>query len=411
MLSDEVINKAVERVVKRIEEGNTYVLKKMGESIAKIRTLTPSQAQQLSQIMRYGGDYDKIVQELAKISKLNIQDIYKIFEEVAKNDYRFASQFYKYRNKKYIPYKYNKALQDQVNAIANLTAKKYINITNSMGFVIRKNGKKTYTRLARVYENLLDKAVINVSQGKTTFDEEMYATIKELASSGLTTVDYTLDGKVRHYRVDSAVRMCMQDGLRQLHNETQKTFGEQFDADGIEISVHMNPAPDHERVQGKQFSKEEFEKFQNDEDSVSYDGVKFPAESEETGRDRRSISEYNCYHYIFSVVLGISKPAYTNEELENIIRESNEKIKFDGKEYTKYECTQLQRKLELEIRKAKDQQIMGRASGIKEDVIDAQQRITLLTRKYRELLTASGLDSKLERARVSGYKRVSVKKM
>lgn len=408
MLNDEIINKVVERLTNRIEETNTYILKKMGESIAKLKTLTPTQAQRLAQIMRYGGDYDKIVQAIAKMSELNVKDIYKIFEEVAKVDQQFAKQFYKYRNKKFIPYENNKLLQNQVNAIANITAKEYNNITKTMGFATRVNGKIVYNDIATTYQNLLDKAVLSVSQGKTTFDEEMYNTIKELASSGIKTIDYESG---RSIRADSAVRMAMNGGITQLHMELQQQFGKEFDADGVEVSVHMNPAPDHELVQGKQFSNEEFEKFQNDEDAISYDGVEFPAESEETGRDRRSIGEYNCYHYIFPIVLGISKPAYTNKELQEIITRSNEKFKFDGKEYTKYEGTQLQRKLETAIREQKDIQIMAKASGNKELVEDAQAKITQLTTKYRDLSKISGIPTQMDRMRVSKYRRISVKKM
>ena len=104
MLSDEVIDKVVERLVKRIEQGNEYILQKIGENIKQFKTIKPSEAQQLYQIIRYGGDYDKIVDKLSQITELNVNDIYEIFNEVAKNDYLFARQFYEYRGKKYIPY-------------------------------------------------------------------------------------------------------------------------------------------------------------------------------------------------------------------------------------------------------------------------------------------------------------------
>ena len=107
MLSDEIIERVTERLASRIEQGNEYILKTIGESIKKVGTLTPSKAQELVQIMRYGGDYDKIVKKLAEITKLNVKDIYKIFEEVAKENYLFAEQFYKYRNKNYIPWDEN----------------------------------------------------------------------------------------------------------------------------------------------------------------------------------------------------------------------------------------------------------------------------------------------------------------
>ena len=88
MLSEETIEKLTERLANRIEQGNTYILEQIAKSINKIGSLTPSKAQQLAMIMRYGGDYDKIVRKLAKITKINVKDIYKIFKEVAKqNDF------------------------------------------------------------------------------------------------------------------------------------------------------------------------------------------------------------------------------------------------------------------------------------------------------------------------------------
>ena len=47
-------------------------------------------------------------------------------------------------------------------------------------------------------------------------------------------------------RLDSAVRMNIKDGILQLHNKTQEIIGEQFKSDGWEITVHENPAEDHE---------------------------------------------------------------------------------------------------------------------------------------------------------------------
>lgn len=404
MLNDEILNKIIERLTRRIEQGNTYVLEQIGKSIKKIGTLSPSKAQQLGQLIKYGGDYDKITKKLAEITKMNVKDIKKIFEEVAKNDYQFAKQFYDYRGKKFIPYEQNTALKTQVEALANATATEYVNISRTLAFSKVVNGKVVHTPLARAYQDTLDKAILNVAQGKTTFQEEMYLTIKELASSGLKTIDY---GTGRSMRLDSAVRMQIRGALRNLHNEIQEIVGKEFDSDGVEISVHLNPAPDHAMVQGKQFSNEEFEKFQNDQDSHSYDGSFFPAEFE--GHDRRSISEYNCYHYIFAIVLGVSEPEYSKEQLQKIIDNNEKGFEYEGKHYSNYEGTQLQRQIETEIRKAKDEQITARAAGIPEDISNAQKRITILTNKYRQLVKASGLPSQLDRARVSGYRRTKIK--
>ena len=415
MLSEEVIEKVIERLTRRIEQGNTYILEQIGKSIKEIGTLNPTQAKQLYQIIKYGGDFDKIIKKLAEITKLNEKDIYKIFDEIAKSDYNYAKQFYDYKKKKFIPYEKNVALKKQVEALASITVKEYRNLSKTLAFTRRVNGKVVYTPLARAYEDTLDKAILSVLQGKTSFQEEMYSTLKELAESGIKTVDYATG---RSLRLDSAVRMQMKGALRNLHNEIQEQVGKEFEADGVEISVHSHPAPDHAEVQGRQFSinqydengkliKEgEFEKFQSDRDAKDYTGKLFPAEF--NGRDRRSISQYNCYHYTFSIVLGVSKPEYSNEQLQEIIDDTNQKIEFDGKKYDKYQCTQLQRKLELEIRKQKDVQITAKASGNNKLLLESQMRITQLTRKYRDLSEASGLPTKMERMRVPGYKRTKV---
>jgi len=423
MLSDEVIEKVTERLVRRIEQGNEYVLEQIGKSVKKIGTLSPSKAQQLVQIMKYGGDYDKIVKKLAEITKLNQRDIKKIFQEVAKSDYEFAKQFYDYRGKKYIPYEQNTTLKNQVDLLTNQMIDDYISKTKSIGFSIKDNkGNVIFQTLEKTYQDSIDKAIISISQGKTTFDAEMYAMLKELGSSGIKTLDYASG---RTLRLDSAIRMIAKDSLRQLHNEEQRIFGEQFGSNMVEVSHHSNSAPDHiDTIDGKQFARidvikkqikkgEEKEiklsdidgnrvkvkgKWYNDFDSINNNLV-------------RPVSTLNCYHDTFEGILGITQPEFTQEEL-NADKEKNlAGFDYEGKHYTMYEGTQLQRKLETEIRKQKDIQIIGKAGDNKELIVEAQSNITTLTNKYKELSKASGLPTKMDRMRVSGYKRVAKSKL
>ena len=114
MLDDKIINVLIDRIVKRIEQGNSYIMQQIGNTIKHIGTLSPSKANQLVNILKYGGNYDKITRKLAEITKLNVAEIEKIFKAVAKENLYFAQQFYEYRNIKDIPYEQNIALQRQV---------------------------------------------------------------------------------------------------------------------------------------------------------------------------------------------------------------------------------------------------------------------------------------------------------
>ena len=413
MLSDEVIDKVVERLVNRIEEGNTYIIKKIGESIKKIGTLAPSDAQQLIQIMKYGGDYDKIAKKLAEVTRLNVKDIYKIFEEVAKKETYFAKQFYDYRGKKFIPYEKNKALKKQVEALAKITAKEYVNLTQTTAFATKVDGELVYNDIGKTYQNILDKAVLELAQGKESFNSEMSKVMKELAENGIRTVDYASG---RSLRIDSAVRMQLNSALMRLHNEMQEDFGKKFDSDGIEISVHANPALDHAEAQGRQFSNEEWEKLQTIGVAKDYTGREINmhldrVRTKSTSIAFRPIGQYNCRHTVYSIVLGVSKPEYSDKELQKILDDNNKGFDFDGKHYnTLYEGTQLQRRIELEIRKQKDAQIGAKVINDEDGILKAQEKIRQLTKKYQDLSNVSGLPTKLERLQVNGYKRVEIKK-
>ena len=334
MLSQEVEERLAEHLTARIEEANSYILKRIGEAIKQISTLTPSQAYQIAQILKYGGTYNEIAKELARVSGKNVQDIYKIFEQVAKDNKEFAKQFYKYRKIDFIPYSKDIALQNQVNSIARLTAETYLNIANTrgIGFLFRnQDGQMYFKDIQQAYYEIIDRGILAISQGKETFQTEMRRIIKDVGGNGVVIYE---SGRTR--RLDSAVRMNILDGIRQVSNETAQRYAEEYNADGIEISVHSNPAPDHADVQGRQFSNEEYKKLSDGEVAKDYKGISRQLGHSKNG-SYRHISEYNCYHKIFPIVLGVSKPEYTDKQLKEI-QEKNEKgFEFEGKHYTNYE--------------------------------------------------------------------------
>ena len=408
-MNEETIELLTERFLNRIYKANEFFLTKIGESVKKIRGLTPTQAHQLIQILKYGGNYEEIVNEILRLTNLNIQDIDAIFNEMAKNDYNFAEQFYKYRGVEYVPYSKNKALLRQVNALASITKqemKNYARATN-LGYSIKDlQGNIKFVGLKETYDRILDTAVLNVGTGVDTFDNAMSKIMKDIGGSGLKTVDYASG---RSIRLDSAARMHLKGALRTLHNEIQKQVGEEFGSDGYEISVHSNPAPDH-LMQGRQFSIEEFNKLQSGLEAKDYKGNTYTLDHDHKN-GFRPISTMNCYHYVFSIVLGVNKPEYSEEQLQKIIDDNDKGAIIDGKHYTNYEITQLQRSFERKIREQKDIQILAKASGNKELVKESQDRITQLTNKYKEISKISGLPVRTDRLKVSGYHRTNVDKI
>ena len=410
MLNDQVIEQLTEEIVRRIERVNTFTLKKIGEVLAEIGDMPPARAYELAMILKYGGDYDKIVKELAKMTNLNEKEILDIFEKVAKKNLAFAQQFYEYSGMKYVPYEKNITLQEQVRAIAKITQDTYRNMSNSLGFVKIKNGRKVFTPLAQAYQEAIDDGVTALIQGKDSFNSVLSKTVRELSGSGIKTIEWDTG---YHRRLDSSVRMNLRGALRDFSMTLQQQFGEEFGADGVEISVHENPAPDHAEVQGHQFSvnkydengnlieRGEFEKLQETGVAKDYKDevidIHRKLKNGDLTDDYRPIGQLNCYHYIFNIVLGISKPQYTDKKLKEINDKNNKGFMLDGKHYTNYEGLQMQRKLETAIRKQKDRQTMAKASNDEETEQLATQKLTYLTNKYFELSQKSGLPTKVNR--------------
>ena len=409
-MDEKKIELVVERLLNRVEQANTYFLTEIGKSVSKLRELKPNDAFKLANILKYGENYNDIVRKISKYMNMNIEDVDDILSNFAKKDTSFYEKFYKYRNIKMTPFEQNKALSEQIEAYKQVMRTNLYSFTrpNVLGYTIRDiNNRVQFYGLKETYNRVIDEALLNIGQGKENFDLSMARILREIGGSGLKKVDFASG---RTMRLDSAVRMEVLDGIRNLHNANQELFGEQFDADGYEITVHSNPAPDHAKVQGRQFRKNQYILLQKGEEATDYKGNKYKLDHDNNG-SYRPISELNCYHYVYAIILGVNEPQYSDEELNKIEQESQKKIEIDGKEYTKYECTQLQRNLERRIREQKDIQILGRTSKNKELIDKSQLKITQLTNKYKEISNKANLPTKINRLKVSGYKRVSTKNM
>ena len=434
MLNNEQEEKLVQILIDRINALNEDILTIIGNRIKQIGELTPTQVHQIKQMLMYDTDIDTIIKKLAEVTNMNVNDIYNMFEYSAKTNQDFARQFYKARGISYIPYTENKALKGQIRAIEKITAKEYANIsrTSAIGYTVKDlKGNLVFKDISSAYKDIIDKAILNVGQGKTTYQQEMRKAIKQIGQSGLKTIDYESG---RSMRLDSAIRQNVLDGLRNLNNQLQEQFGEEFDYNMIQISHHTAPAVDHSTnniakgqydIDGHQFAKIDILKQQ------ILDGTEKTIKLEDIQGNRvkvngkwyydydyinnllnRQISTLNCRHYIFPGILGISKPLYSEEQLKKDKEDNIKGFELDGRHYTKYEASQLLRKIERTIRKDKDIQILAKASGDKDLTLQMQTNITQLTIKYRQICKISGLPNQLKtRGSVSGYRRINIEKM
>lgn len=80
--------------------------------------------------------------------------------------------------------------------------------------------------------------------------------------------------------------------------------------------------------------------------------------------------------------------------------ENRPKIKFEGREYDDYQCSQMQRRLERTIRKQRRRKAAFEAAGLTEDARAASIRLKRLNEEYRAFSKAAGLPTQPERVKV-----------
>lgn len=103
-------------------------------------------------------------------------------------------------------------------------------------------------------------------------------------------------------------------------------------------------------------------------------------------------------HTFYPFVEGVSERTYTDEQLEHI--DDGLGCTFDGKTYTAYESTQMQRRVEREVRKLKREKAAYKAAGLREEEQAVNIRMRRLNAKYKAFSAAAGLPEQRERAKV-----------
>lgn len=395
MKDDKKLELLLEKFYNRFNQYNTKVLEKLGEAIKKFDGVSPSMAHQIAQELKYGTDIEDLMAELSRLSGKSIKDIEEAFDIVAEENVAFAEVYAKAKNMEFVDYKNNEQLQRLVKGIAGETNATFKNIskTRAIGFVLKdKNGNKIFKDLKKTYIDLIDEAVFNVETGVSDYQSAMRGVIKQLADSGVKIHEEKV-GYPSGYnrRIDSSVRQNVLTGVRKINITTQKIVGRQFGANAIELSLTFPCADDHAPYEGKIYTHKEFENIQSSLE--------------------RPFFQWNCRHFGFQVVKGISQPQYTQKYLDQKHAQEHEEFYFEGKKINQVEANDLMRKIETSIRRNKDAQIIGRSAGNKEIVANSQQNITALTHKYNELSKVSNLPTYKNRLVVSGYRKVNASKL
>lgn len=281
-------------------------------------------------------------------------------------------------------------------AIYEQTKQTLRNITRSMGFLV--NAGRTMLPPAKAYQWALDTAVMQIQSSAINYNQAIKTAVKQLAESGLKVVDYESGHRDS---IDVAVRRAIMTGVNQICDQYTNQSAEYLETQYFEVSAHSgardkpgaSPWSSHKDWQGKVYYQSE----SGESDPLGlYDDL-----VETTGYGYvDGLTGANCRHHKYPFIPGVSERTYTDEQLEHI--DDGLGCTFDGKTYTAYEATQMQRRIERQIRAQKKLRNAYKEAGLSEDATAADIKLRRLNAEYSRFSKAAGLPEQRERTKVYG---------
>lgn len=345
-----------------------------GKSLADVYASMPSDLSEIQSAIKEGTE---------SIKKAAVDSM----DDMAADNDQWAKRYYDYKGVEQLSAKEHQAmsavLREQTEAATSAIEAR----CRSTVIKIANDTTSEILPIEAAYKQVVTQAATSMTTGIKTVDQAISQAVKTLSKSGLRVLYQS--GATRN--LYSAVSMNVMDAYRVAMSEMREIQGEEFGADGVEVSAHALCAEDHQEYQGIQYSYEPRRGYR------LWSEVQFePA--------RPLVIGANCGHVVSPVLLGISEPAYSKKELADLTRRSNEKVTFtglSGKPLTmsRYDASQYQRKVETIIRKAnQDAYLLGEANAAK-DAAAAKAAAKAYTAQYKRISSQAGLSTRMDRTR------------
>lgn len=352
-----------------------FLIEDIARRVSEAGQLTSTAAYQVWRAQNLGVSQKRLKKEIAKRLMVSMEQAEQLLTQAAEVGYEF--DLARFPTVEGIPFAENTSLQQILDATVQQAQEDLTNVTQTMGFVAA-NGK--CVGLSDAYRQCCDFAFQKVVTGAQDYTSAIRDAVRGLAEKGIQTIDY--DSGV-HTSLEAAVRRNIMGGLGLMQEQISQQNHDDLGCDGWEISAHAASAPDHEPIQGKQYSDAAYIRLNN---SLV-----------------RRIGTLNCGHSASPIILGVNSPQYTDEELEEMRRANEEGVTVEGKHYTMYEATQRQRSLERSMRKQKRRILIDESTGDKEKLQWDQIRLVRTREEYHRFSEAAGLREQWERAEAAGF--------
>lgn len=317
---------SADRIIALYQQLEDDILSAVIRRILKMGYVSEASKHQLEVLQAAGLLYDDIVQLIADRTDACTAQVKALFEDAGVQTVEIDNSLHEAAGALPIDIRQDSSTRQVLEAGYKKTLGTMRNLVST-----------TATQTQTAFIQTCDRIYMQVSSGAFSYQEAIMNALRALADTGAEVVYPT-----KHKdRMDVAVRRCVLTGVSQTAAAVSLRQAEDAGCYLMEITAHSGARPDHAKWQGQLVT------ITGKNAGKIIDGLRVFTLSEIGYGSGEGFKGWNCRHNWHAYYPGFSTPNYTQEELKKLDEPC---ISYNGKLYTEYEVSQMQRAQERRVR-------------------------------------------------------------
>lgn len=333
MLSPEYLDDCANQLINLYSELENRIIADIVRRLLKTGDVTETAKWEILKVQELGLLYDDVLSLIASQTNKTNAEVKTLFENAGVETVNIDNEKYRKAGKVPVDVRQSESMRQVLEAGYQKTLGNLQNLTMTTAITSQ-----------TAFINASNSAYMMVTSGAFSYQDAIRTAIKEMAQKGVSVLTDTIkyegiNKKGQHYthedKIDVAVRRNVLTGVGQTCKQVSLTNAKENGFDLMEINAHSGARPSHAKWQGKR---------------VSLSGRKGYLSLHDIGYgSAEGFGGCNCRHDWYPVDEN-DIPMYTDDQLKDFDAKN---IEYNGKKYTQYEATQIQRRKEREIRDLK----------------------------------------------------------
>lgn len=359
MLTPEYLEELPKNMIELYAQAEEDILMDMARRIRQYDYWIPAAEHQRKKLFEMGMVQHEIIDRMKENTGRSEQELKQLMKNAGIKTLEDDSQVYQSAGLNPPPLMASPTLKKVLDAGYRMTNKTFANLT-----------KTTANTATKQFEDALDRAWMQIQTGGFDYNTAIRSAIKDLSEKGIGAIRYP-SGHTD--TIEVAVRRAVVTGVNKSCAELQIERMEELKWDLVEVSAHAGARPEHAKWQGKVYS-------------YSGEHPQYASLKEATGYGTGAgLCGWNCRHSFRPYREG-SPLTYSDALLKSY---EEKKYQYKGRNLTEYEASQVQRKIERNIRRWKREEKAMAAAGL--DTSEARSKVAKWRKIQAEFLQETGL--------------------